>query len=738
MTTAADTRTQAKRGPSAEDWTFCATMLPKVSRTFALSIGALPPELCDAIRVAYLLCRAVDTIEDDAVVAPDVRERLYDLFDLLMTDDGADPTVLEELTRDHALGAGTDDHTLCINVGAVFRCYRALPIEQIAAIRPHVLEMSRGMREFTRRADRMGRLRLTDLDELERYCYFVAGTVGKLLTALFEHHVGDLPQHLLTPIRARSVSFGLALQLVNIVKDVAEDLPRGDCFLPEELATGEGVRLDDILEPQNRDAGLAIIRRVCERARDHLKRAEQYTLLWPAEQGADVRMFCTVPLVLALATLREVEHGGDTLVAGKTPKISRQAVGEIFADARVAVQRNDTLRWMIGYYAGGAYLGAESMPAPAKERVSTLPPRDAVAAAVAQKLVAVRTPPPSVPPPSGKKTDDSATSSALSGKVLVTGAQSQLGANLVRGLLEEGCSVRVFIRRGDDSEALAGLTVERAYGDLRDRASIDAAVAGCDAIFHAAPRATPRDEERLTGTQNLLAAAKAQKVRRVVCSGSFPRTRADDLMEKACLRAFEGGLDVVVVSGAAIVGAHGYQPSPLSRSLLDHARGKLRTYVDGGLEIVAAHDLVVGHLLAMTRGRAGESYTLATAYLSSTELLDLFETVTGVERPRVRLSPRMAQAVANVSSLVASVIPAVRERVSPELSRVLSQERRADTRKAREELGFTPTSLGEAAREAYADLARRGLVSSRTVAVAAPPETVDRPKSAKVQAVSAA
>mgnify|MGYP006174187183 CR=1 FL=1 len=94
------------------------------------------------------------------------------------------------------------------------------------------------------------------LDDLERYCYFVAGTVGKLLTSLFELEVPGLPAHLLTPIRARAVSFGVALQLENIVKDVAEDHVRGDCFLPEELAEAEGISLDDILDPERPRIGV--------------------------------------------------------------------------------------------------------------------------------------------------------------------------------------------------------------------------------------------------------------------------------------------------------------------------------------------------------------------------------------------------------------------------------------------------------------------------------------------------
>jgi phytoene/squalene synthetase len=339
--------------PTEDDRGFCSQMLPKVSRTFALSIGALPEALRDPVRLAYLLCRIVDTIEDDARVVGPARERLYDLFDHLLADDGADPAIFESLCAELDLGAGTDDQELCLGAGRVFRCFRALPVRQRAAVRPHVAEMSRGMREFTCRADEVKELRLRDLDELERYCYFVAGTVGKLLTALFEQEVPGLGPELLTPIRSRAVSFGIALQIVNIVKDVAEDFTRGDCFLPQRLAEDEGVPLDALLDPEHRAGGLRVIGAICARAREHLRRATEYTMLWPVEGGREVRMFCTVPLALALATLHEVENGSDTLVPGKTPKVSRDCVQRVFGDAQRAIGDNDTLRWMLSYYASG-------------------------------------------------------------------------------------------------------------------------------------------------------------------------------------------------------------------------------------------------------------------------------------------------------------------------------------------------------------------------------------------------
>ena len=65
------------------------------------------------------------------------------------------------------------------------RVFRSFSSRVREAMRPHVLEMSRGMQIYSERAHEEGQLRLRDLDDLEKYCYYVAGTVGELLTDLF-------------------------------------------------------------------------------------------------------------------------------------------------------------------------------------------------------------------------------------------------------------------------------------------------------------------------------------------------------------------------------------------------------------------------------------------------------------------------------------------------------------------------------------------------------------------------
>lgn len=225
----------------------------------------------------------------------------------------------------------------------MLRSFEQLPPAQKQAIRPSVLAMSAGMREYSRRAAAEGRLRLRDVADLERYCYFVAGTVGELLTALFAQTVPVLAEAQRRAIRERAVAFGLGLQLVNIVKDVAGDWLRGDCFLPLSLAREQGLDLDRLLDPEQRGAALTVIAAICERARYQLERAHDYTLAWPTPAADHVRLFCTVPLALAFASLHVVEAGEDTLRLDREPKVDRQTVAAIVDQAQRAVGDDHTL-----------------------------------------------------------------------------------------------------------------------------------------------------------------------------------------------------------------------------------------------------------------------------------------------------------------------------------------------------------------------------------------------------------
>ena len=332
-----------------------------------------------------------------------------------------------------------------------------------------------------------------------------------------------------------------------------------------------------------------------------------------------------------------------------------------------------------------------------------------------------------------------------SGKVLVTGSTGHLGANLVRRLLEDGTDIRVLVRPGRDQAALDGLAVERVEGDLRDREAVSGAVRGCERIYHCAALVSTIEgnaahkrnvyDTNVQGTRHILDAAVRHGVDKVVVSGSLSATGYDGdrpshedmpfypfdrhlpygftkhLVEHHCLQAHANGLNVVVATSCAIVGPHDYAPSRIGRVLVDYAHGKLRAYIPGGFEFVSTRDIAEGHVLAMARGRSGQKYIISTAYASVDDLLDLFGEVTGKPKPRLRLPPPVMAAIAEVADKTwFRAFPNQPRRFTPAAVRLLSMKRRADHGKARTELGFQPTPLKDAIREAYDDFVRRGVI----------------------------
>jgi nucleoside-diphosphate-sugar epimerase len=350
-------------------------------------------------------------------------------------------------------------------------------------------------------------------------------------------------------------------------------------------------------------------------------------------------------------------------------------------------------------------------------------------------------------------------------KLFVTGGSGHLGANLVRRLLEEGCQVRALVRRGSNNAALDGLDIELVWGDLRDRDSLTAALEGCSHVFHCAARLstipTSAAEEReifasnVLGTRNLLEVAAEIGVERVVVTGSFSATGYDlddpsrpaaetapfypfgELMpyevskagvEHECLRAYANGMDVVVTTSCAILGPHDYKPSRMGRVLCDFARGKMRAFIPGGFEFVAARDIVQGHILAMDRGRSGQKYIFSTRYMPIDELMGYYEEVTGCPRPKLRLPPALMAGIAEVTSFVLTrFFPHTPQRLTPGAVRILRMQRHADISKAKDELGYQPTSILQAIHDAHADFVRRGVIPRTRPAVASGNLPDDKP-----------
>lgn len=325
-----------------------ARLLQGVSRTFALTIPRLPGPLEPVVGNAYLLCRIVDTIEDDPEFSLPDKETFCRDFLALLADDVSAVEPFAAQLGGRLSAATTEAEQELIRVAPQVVGYtRRLDAEQRAAVYDCVREMALGMLEMQQRSRPDG---LRDRDELDRYCYYVAGVVGVMLTRLFCHYspATDTRRDALMRL---APSFGQGLQMTNILKDLWEDRARGVCWLPRSVFADYGFDLGELSTaplPASFHAGMEHLVGV---AHAHLGNAFRYVLLIPAEES-EIRDFCLQALGMAMLTLRKI-HRHPQFRAGHEVKISRRSVHATVAVSRLGASHDWLLKALFGLAAAG-------------------------------------------------------------------------------------------------------------------------------------------------------------------------------------------------------------------------------------------------------------------------------------------------------------------------------------------------------------------------------------------------
>jgi dihydroflavonol-4-reductase len=310
---------------------------------------------------------------------------------------------------------------------------------------------------------------------------------------------------------------------------------------------------------------------------------------------------------------------------------------------------------------------------------------------------------------------------------LVTGASGFLGWHVARLLIERGYSVRALARPGS---RVADLPVEIATGDLRDRDSLERAVAGCGLVYHVAAdyrlwAKNPRElyDSNVEGTRHLLAASQQAGVERIVytstvgCIGvphdsigdeTTPVSLADMagdykrskfLAEQVALEFARAGLPVVIVNPTAPIGDHDVKPTPTGKIVLDFLNGDMPAFIDTGLNVVDVRDTAAGHLLACEHGRPGERYILGSENLTLAQILQKLAAITGRKAPTMKLPYAVAYA-AGVCSTAWAGVTGRPPRVPLAAVRMARKKMWVTHEKARRELGFEPGPAEAALRRA--------------------------------------
>ena len=314
----------------------------------------------------------------------------------------------------------------------------------------------------------------------------------------------------------------------------------------------------------------------------------------------------------------------------------------------------------------------------------------------------------------------------MSETILVTGATGLAGANICKLLVERGDAVRALARETADTSPLAELGVEVVTGDMTDADAVLRAARGSDAAIHcvallggANQKMADFEAVNIGGTKNVLDAAEAADLRRVVAvsTGTFFDTadgldREDAPVMKepssdpytvtkmaafldAMARA-AAGRDVVSTHPGAIFG-----PSPVvsnalgmtsfNRVLLSAARGRIERYLKFPVSWVFAEDIARGCILALDKGVSGERYMLdgrPEDVVSTADACTRMCRLAGLDREVVDVEPSDDPELLAVFGPTLIAIAKKAAQSSP-------PRKRHEDSKTYQRLGYSPISLDE-------------------------------------------
>lgn len=306
-------------------------LLRQVSRSFYLTMRVLPSSIRSQIGLAYLLARTTDTIADTELVPVNERlDALARLRDAILDFSGSvKPVSFTGFTEQQGLPA---ERVLLERVNEALGVFRSFDTDDQARIR-QVLEVITSGQVLD--LERFGGATSSDIvslqtdAELDDYAYRVAGCVGEFWTRTCRAKA--FPKAALddSQLLADGIRFGKGLQLVNILRDLPEDLRQGRCYIPSERLSAIGLLPSDLTDARNEAKFRPLYDELLGRAMDHLTAGWAYTCALPWTQMR-VRLACAWPVLIGVKTLSQLS-GAETLGSGTRVKVSRRAVKGLMA-----------------------------------------------------------------------------------------------------------------------------------------------------------------------------------------------------------------------------------------------------------------------------------------------------------------------------------------------------------------------------------------------------------------------
>jgi len=321
-------------------------ILKLVSRSFYLSIRILPLPMRNPIGIAYLLARAADSMTDSDHMNTQERKNYLQELLILMSQYSPDQCKVFSHTLTPLI-SDPGEFKLIQFLPEILTGFHDLENKDKKLVQEVVTTLIKGMqKDLNTFHPGEEIIALENQQALEEYTYLVAGCVGEFWTKTAIIHMPSVT-HWNTKNQSKlGIEFGKALQLTNILRDIAKDAQLGRCYLPHDILKTKDLNTSQLLNKNNDDLFRPIIFQLLEQSLKYYESAENYLTSTP-RYNLRLRLASIWPILIGLKTLELIAYKENFLDPDRNIKVSRKWVYSMLLRSILIVGSNKLLKLWI-------------------------------------------------------------------------------------------------------------------------------------------------------------------------------------------------------------------------------------------------------------------------------------------------------------------------------------------------------------------------------------------------------
>ncbi|MBA46200.1 MAG: farnesyl-diphosphate farnesyltransferase [Euryarchaeota archaeon] len=308
------------------------TLLEQTSRSFFLTLKVLPKSIRKQVGLLYLLARVADTIADSKTGEVDLLLSALEAWDRVTSHDGEEMGDLSHLS---SLQTNPSEKELLENVDIPLNAFNSISendrIHMRRCLKIIISGQTLDLQRFGPANDSDKISSLENEKELDDYAYRVAGCVGEFWTTMTLAHIVSVDGPTSEIMFEHGIRFGKALQMINILRDIPEDLSFGRCYIPKPLLEDVNLEPSQLLDASNYEKFSPVYQSLLDITQGHIDAAEQYILMLPKRQ-IRLKIACLLPILIGQQTVNLLRTN-NVLDSNEPVKVPRKTVKRLMTSA---------------------------------------------------------------------------------------------------------------------------------------------------------------------------------------------------------------------------------------------------------------------------------------------------------------------------------------------------------------------------------------------------------------------